>query len=263
MTLSRVLLSLVLAAVLQPATPAAPAGTLYALITPESSLDVGCQAPCACPLISRATFGSFVLLPTGIDPLFTHYSVQNFIASFNNGPGAVAITGTGQYRIGGEFALVHQLTLDLAIEGRPSQHFDSGIQPVGAAFPRIQIAAAVNRFFCFDSLIDVDALPADLLPVPPPRPRPGMLQAASSNPFTSHIQLAITIEGTAPAELAILDVTGRLLDTLPVVPGSASGPSLAVWDGRSDDGRVAPAGVYWAVLRSAGGTDRLRLIKLR
>jgi hypothetical protein len=34
------------------------------------------------------------------------------------------------------------------------------------------------------------------------------------------------------------------------------------WEGRRDDGRAAPAGVYWVLLRWPGGVDRRRFIKL-
>jgi len=34
------------------------------------------------------------------------------------------------------------------------------------------------------------------------------------------------------------------------------------WDGRRDDGRAAPAGVYWVQLRWPDGLDRRRLVKL-
>src|SRR5882762_4859362 len=73
--------------------------TLYALIAPPSSFEVGCQGPCECAIVSSPTYGSFQLVQTGFDPLYTYYRVDRYIASFNNGPGAVAITGSGQYKI--------------------------------------------------------------------------------------------------------------------------------------------------------------------
>src|SRR5258708_4061934 len=89
-------------------------------------------APCAATAsVSSPTFGSFSLVHTGRDPLFDYYAVVNYIASFNNGPGAVSIVGSGQYKIGGEFALTQELTLDLSIWGAPPVHFDSGLKPAG------------------------------------------------------------------------------------------------------------------------------------
>ncbi len=53
------------------ATPADTLGTTYALITPPSSLEVGCQAPCECPVVFLPTYGSFQLVRTGFAPLYT------------------------------------------------------------------------------------------------------------------------------------------------------------------------------------------------
>src|SRR6267378_4240068 len=149
------------------AAPADTSGTLYGLITPPSALEIGCQGPCACPLLTRPTYGSFQLIKTGVDPLYTYYAVERFI-------------GSGLYKIGGEFALVQELTLDLEIEGNPPQHFDSGIQPVRVPFPEISITSAVHGFYCYDTLNIVDAKHAYPAGVPPSA-RIG-LQTVSPNP---------------------------------------------------------------------------------
>ena len=236
-------------------------GTVYALSVPPSALEVGCQAPCACPVFSLPTYGSFVLVETGVDPLFTHYDVERFIASFNNGPGAVAITGSGHYRIGGEVALVQQLTLDLDIQGQPTQHFDSGLAPVSAPFPEIHIACSVHGFFCLDSVLVVDAHPTDPAAVPALPPRVIGLAAVRPNPFTSWTNISFTVDRTGPVDLSIFDSAGRRVRTLASGLFSGPGRQSVTWEGRREDGRVAPAGVYWVLMRWPSGVDQRRLVK--
>jgi len=123
------------AAAVSRATPSDSSATVCGLALPPGSLEVGRQGPCACAAVPLPDWGSFELAPTGSDPLFTHYDVRRFIASFWNGPGAVSITGTGHYSIGGEVALMQRMPLDLQIEGRPLLHFDSALVPVRRASP--------------------------------------------------------------------------------------------------------------------------------
>jgi hypothetical protein len=40
-----------------------------------------------------------------------------------------------------------------------------------------------------------------------------------------------------------------------------AGPSSVAWDGKSDDGRVAAAGVYLVVLRSGDAVQRAKLVR--
>jgi hypothetical protein len=243
---------------------AAPArATQYALVTPPSQLEIGCQGPCACPLVIKPTYGSFELVPAGSDPLFTYYDVVNYIASYNNGPGAIAITGSGHYRIGGEFALVEQMTLDLVVEGQPAVHFDSGLTPVTVTFPQIDLSCAVHGFACYDSVLRIAAKPIDVAgALGPPQPSIG-LRAAWPNPFTQRISIAFALDRKAVVDLRIVDLAGRQVRRLAAAQALGPGPQEVGWDGRGDDGRSAPAGVYWVLMRWAGGADQRRIIKLR
>ena len=106
--------SLVMAAVLLVAlTPRAaaaqgpaPASTRYVL-GDASLFEAGCFDLCACPVRQSPLKGTFVLTRLAPDPLFEHYQVSevDLIAQEPNGP--VAITGSGSYRVGGEFAVQH------------------------------------------------------------------------------------------------------------------------------------------------------------
>jgi hypothetical protein len=258
----RVLAPLAFAAALLAANaPRARAdSTLYALTTPPSSLQIGCQGPCECPVVTTPTYGSFQLVKTGNDPLYTYYDVVGYIASYNNGPGAVSITGSGHYKIGGEFALVDQMTLDLDIEGRPTQHFDSGLHPVRAAFPGIDVACAAHDFACYDTVLVVSAKPISTTDAPP-AVAVG-LQAAWPNPFAQGLRITYALDRAGPVELRIVDLAGRHVRTLAASASATTGPQTVTWDGLRDDGRRAPAGVYWVLLRWADGVDRRRVVKL-
>jgi len=236
--------------------------TGYSLITPPSSFQIGCQGPCACPIVSFPTYGSFTLVQTGFDPLYTYYNVERYIASFNNGPGAVSITGSGQYKIGGEVALMQQMTLDLVIEGRPVQHFDSGLKPLGAPFPQIDISLAAHGFACYDTVLVVDAKPIGVVGVPSPPHRPAGLQTVLPNPFQSQTSISLSLDRPGPIDLIVIDLEGRRVRLLAAGQPALAGPQTVAWDGLRDDGRVAAAGVYWVLLRWPDGTDRRRIVKL-
>jgi hypothetical protein len=238
-----------------------PDGKTYVLAAPPSALEVGCQGPCACPIVTLPTYGSFHLVKTGVDPLYTYYAVENYIASFNNGPGAVAITGSGQYKIGGEVALVQEMTLDLDIQGQPTEHFDSGLKPVGVPFPGIDVSCAVHGFTCYDSVLIVSAKPADPVGALAP-PTVAGLQAVEPNPFAHQTRIAFALDRAGPAELRVLDLAGRRVRVLAPGQSFGQGPQAVTWDGRRDDGRVAAAGVYWVSLRWPGGADRRCIVKL-
>ena len=235
--------------------------TIYSLNTPPSSLSVGCQAPCECPIVSIPTYGSFELIPMGSDPLYSYYSLEHYIASFNNGPGAVAITGSGRYKIGGEFAAMQQLTLDLQIQGGPDQHFDSGLTAVSVFFPQISISCAAHGFTCYDSVLVVDAKPIETTGTGPLN-GPAGLEAAWPNPFAGVTNIAFGLDHTGPMRLAVLDLEGRRVRVLAAGQPMAAGKRTLTWDGRHDDGRLARAGIYWVLMQWPGGVDRRRIVKL-
>lgn len=130
---------------------------IYRLL-PGSEVSEGCFDPCACPIaqtpISR---GRFVLTRVSSDPLYTYFRVSNVqleVPGFNR-----SYTGAGTYRFGGEFALVNQMTLDLAGNDVTTVHFDSGVAVVGAPWPRIDVSLSRNHLYCFDTLLHIVAAP--------------------------------------------------------------------------------------------------------
>ncbi len=78
------------------------------------------------------------------------------------------------------------------------------------------------------------------------------LRPNSPNPFHGATRLDWSLAQSGAADVSVFDVTGRRVATL--FHGVAdSGPHSVVWDGRTADGRIAPAGVYHGVLQTAAG----------
>ena len=54
---------------------------------------------------------------------------------------------------------MHQMELDLSIDGGPLTPFDSGMVNGGNEFPAINIALAKNGFYCYDIVLDIASRP--------------------------------------------------------------------------------------------------------
>jgi hypothetical protein len=138
----------------------AKAAVVYRL-SPGSTYQEGCVAPCMCPVSMigkiKGTFKLVQLTPT---PLFTRYRVVkiSWVVMNPNKEVVHMIRGHGIYQLGGETALMQQLILDLSIDGADPVFFDSGLVPVESAFPNISIS--VDRGTkCYDIWLDINARP--------------------------------------------------------------------------------------------------------
>jgi subtilisin family serine protease len=89
---------------------------------------------------------------------------------------------------------------------------------------------------------------------------PAWLDAAAPNPFNPRTTLRFGLAAAGPARLEIFDARGRLVRRL-LDADLPAGDHACAWDGRGDDGRAAPSGVYLARLR-AGGTARQQKLQL-
>ncbi len=89
--------------------------------------------------------------------------------------------------------------------------------------------------------------------------------SASPNPLTDATELRFALSSGAargPISLRIIDATGRQVRAL--ASGSfESGLQSLVWDGADGEGRVAPAGLYFAVLRTSEGEVSQKLVRVR
>lgn len=80
-------------------------------------------------------------------------------------------------------------------------------------------------------------------------------------PAVGQVSVAVDLPWEASASVSVLDVQGRSVRTLVrgVLP---AGRTAARWDGRADDGRRAPSGVYFVRLTAQGLTRTARLVLL-
>ncbi|MGH9866904.1 MAG: hypothetical protein ACREAA_01900 [Candidatus Polarisedimenticolia bacterium] len=140
-------------------TPAMAAGPDPYTLRKDSRYESGCFAPCECPVLIRAPLqGRFRLAFDHFDGLFDHYRVED-VHWVVPQRGPLHVTGSGTYRVGGEFALQHQLSLDLAVGDTPVEHYDSGLVQPPSAFPRIDARISLHGEFCHDTVFAVHARP--------------------------------------------------------------------------------------------------------
>lgn len=237
----------------------APPATRYVL-EDASLFEAGCFDLCACPVRQSPLKGSFVLTRLAPDPMFEHYQVSevDLIAQEPNGP--VAITGSGSYRVGGEFAVQHQLTLDLALGSAAPQLFDSGLILGGGEFPRIAIQVRLHLSpACTDTLLTVRASPA----VAGIDPGARGLPAVTPNPFRESARVDFAVRAAGPVDVSILDLGGRVVRRLVIGEWLEAGKRSITWDGRREGGAAAAAGLYYVRVRSGGREDLQGMIKLR
>ncbi|MCA9753486.1 MAG: T9SS type A sorting domain-containing protein [Gemmatimonadetes bacterium] len=82
------------------------------------------------------------------------------------------------------------------------------------------------------------------------------------NPFRAQAQLRLAPERTGAADLAVLDVQGRVVRVLWRHDWGPVAGTLR-WDGRDDAGNLTPSGVYWVRLKGVEGTETRKVTRLR
>lgn len=158
--------ALVLAALAAQSSPlsaqtsaASPAPTIYRL-NKTSTYRHGCFAPCMCPVMeSGSERGTFTLSFVGYDGLFSVYRIRDVSWIVTAPSGEIQVTGSGTYRVGGEFAIQQRLEMDLQVGTNPVDHYDSGLIAGGGDFPRINLTISIHGQYCFDTVFGVDASP--------------------------------------------------------------------------------------------------------
>ncbi|MBM3317835.1 MAG: hypothetical protein FJY75_08265 [Candidatus Eisenbacteria bacterium] len=84
---------------------------------------------------------------------------------------------------------------------------------------------------------------------------------ALPQPAAGEVSLRFRTGLPGAATLEILDVAGRRV-AAPGARALGAGAHEWLWDGRAADGRPAPAGAYWARLRTVEGTAATRICRL-
>ena len=128
-----------------------------------STFQRGCFPPCLCPVMQTGTErGTFLLTHVGSDPMFENYRVDEVNWTVSSAGQELRVTGSGTYRVGGEFAVQQQLVLDLKVGDNPVERFDSGLRVGGGEFPRITIPISIHGQVCFDTFFNLTASPVPL-----------------------------------------------------------------------------------------------------
>ena len=129
------------------------------VLLPDSRYEEGCFAPCMCPiLLADGTKGGFTLSFSGFQPPFIVYDVLDITWSVP--VLGKTFTGSGRYMIGWKGTAQQQLQAALSENGAPPEKFDSGLVPVTAPFPFIDIAISIHGFYCYDKAFYLKAAPA-------------------------------------------------------------------------------------------------------
>ena len=89
-----------------------------------------------------------------------------------------------------------------------------------------------------------------------------MVLGAFPNPARDQLRIVYRIARPGLVTVDLLDVSGRKVRRLVAEPLGA-GDHTVTWDGLNDRGHAAPAGVYFARIRSEGGEATQRVILLR
>jgi len=85
-------------------------------------------------------------------------------------------------------------------------------------------------------------------------PRPFFLAAGAPNPFRGETSIRFGLPAAGSHTLVVYDVSGRRVRSLSSGPLEA-GPHAVRWDGRNDEGRLVPSGVYFCRLTAAGAGE--------
>jgi hypothetical protein len=114
---------------------------------------------CGRPTIQQPLRGTFELVLIEENLLFTRYRLTNIAWHAPSGaPFSYEVKGAGEYRFGGEVALVQNMTLDVGINDQP-RNFTNDFSLITRRFPLIEISLTQtqNNLFLFYTLTLVAA----------------------------------------------------------------------------------------------------------
>ncbi len=134
---------------------------------------------------------------------------------------------------------------------------DDSVSVSGGILAGLEIPGPQTRIYTRRRLWTAVAVPATQT-----QPAQFALSSPFPNPFNQSTQLVLEVPRAVRAELAVFDVLGRKLRTLRLGLFSPGGHKL-VWDGRFEDGRPAPSGIYVIRFASESVTLSRKLLLLR
>jgi hypothetical protein len=176
---------------------------------------------------------------------------SNVVAAEWSSGGSPDPAGTGTAMTGAFNAVEIAVSAALATSGLPS----------GATFLWVRGQDAAGNWGEAAALpVQVNGGAVDAaLDLPPDR---FALAQSFPNPFADVARVAFALPVAAPVELAVYDVSGRLVRMLADGPMPA-GRHVREWDGRDEQGRRVSSGVYF--YRIVAGSDRAerKMVRLR
>ncbi len=95
----------------------------------------------------------------------------------------------------------------------------------------------------------------------PARERRSLLESVHPNPLTGSCTVAFTTMNAGRVRVDVFDVTGRRIANI-LDAHVEVGRHDVVWDGRSAEGRSAPAGIYFLRVITVSGTETARVVRL-
>ena len=102
---------------------------------------------------------------------------------------------------------------------------------------------------------------ADDAPEPGAADDPFLAPGVHPNPVRADgARIVFATSAAGATQIAIYDLAGRVVRRLAGDPAAASGPQAVAFDGRGDDGRRLPGGVYYYAVRTPGAATRGRLV---
>ena len=245
------------------AIPARAASTTYEL-QDRSSFDTGCfNGPCDCAIAPHPMKGSFELVFAGYDGLYDHYDVRDVRWLVRYGDQELDLRGSGKYRVGGEFAIVQQLTLDLLDRrravARVRQRSRARRREVPGDRHQERLAprdGAVHRHGASDSRRSRHRRDRRLA-------RDVRLAGPFPNPFHRDTRIELVLRDAGPVTASVHDLEGRTVRQLMSGEHLSAGRNVLVWDGRDAKGEVANAGIYFVRVSAAGREYVRAAVKLR
>jgi len=126
----------------------------------DAEFQEGCFWPCRCPIwAATAVDGSFDLVFSGVEGDMLVFDIPEILLQIRLWDGgSIPVTGSGRYRIRPGGNAVQSLELEVIREGE-TQTLHSGMVPMLARFPAIDVSIHENDLHCFDTLFRIQARP--------------------------------------------------------------------------------------------------------
>ena len=116
----------------------------------------------------------------------------------------------------------------------------------------------------FIQRLDATGLPGSTVDVAPGRgPERLRLSMPRPNPGGARVAVDLSLPFDATVSATMLDVRGRIVRQLLRGAWLPAGRQALTWDGRDDEGRETPAGIYFFEVRSSSGVAVARVARVR